>query len=91
MKNTPENLEKKAIKDYLAYKNVFNFALTQGLGSQPGLPDRIAIRNGKVYAIEIKSAKGKQSQHQQLFQFNWEASGGTYILGGIDAVMAVIK
>ena len=91
MKNTPENNEKKVIKDYLDIKGIFHFPIMQGLGSAKGLPDRFAIRKGKVYAIEIKSGIGKQSEWQKWFQLNWEAEGGIYILGGIDEVMKIIK
>lgn len=90
-KQTPETAEKQAIKQYLDLKNYFHFPLLQGLASFKGLPDRIAIRGGKVYAIEVKTGRGKQSQHQKDFQLLWESAGGIYIIGGIDSIMRIIK
>jgi len=83
---TPETAEKKAIKDYLDLKHIFHFPIMQGLGCAKGLPDRFAIKDGIVYAIEVK-VNNKQSAHQQEFQKNWEVAGGIYILGGLDEVM----
>ena len=88
---TPENAEKKAIKEYLSLIGCFNFPLLAGLGAVPGLPDRFAVWRGRVYAIEIKAPGGKQSDKQKIFQDNWEAQGQTYVLGGIDEVMKIIK
>lgn len=88
---TPETQIKKQIKDYLSYKGYFHFPIMQGLGAQKGIPDMFAIKNGRVWAIEVKTSKGRQSQHQIMFQFNWESSGGKYIAGGLDEVMKLIK
>jgi hypothetical protein len=88
---TPETLIKKQIKDYLSHKGYFHFPIMQGLGAQKGIPDIFAIKNGKVYAIEVKTPKGRQSQWQIMFQFNWEAEKGLYIIGGLDDVMKICK
>ena len=88
---TPESAEKKAIKDYLNYQGIFFYHNLAGLGCFPGLPDLTAIKHGVVYQIEVKTKKGKQSENQLAFQIDWEARGGTYILGGIDEVMKIIK
>jgi len=59
---------KRVIKDYLAVKHIYNFPIMQGLGSQPGLPDRIMHFKGQVHYLEIKKPKGKLSAHQLKFQ-----------------------
>ena len=88
---TKETSEKKAIKDYLRAKGAFVYHNLAGLGVYPGIPDLTAIWLGKVYQIEVKADGGKQSDNQKEFQRCWEASGGIYILGGIDEVMKKIK
>lgn len=75
-----ENDIKNQIKDYLDLRRYFHFPLTQGLGSYPGLPDRIAVKDGQVYFIECKRPIGKQSDDQIKFQENIENEKGKYIL-----------
>jgi hypothetical protein len=84
---TPETLEKKAITRFLQFKGIFYYHNLAGLGVYPGIPDLTAIKDGIVYQIEVKALGGRQSDYQKQFQENWEASGGTYIIGGIDEVM----
>lgn len=76
---TPENIIKSQVKDYLAMKGIFNFPIMQGLGCQPGLPDRIAVKDGKIYCIECKAPKGVMSPYQKQFRDNIKLSGGVYI------------
>jgi hypothetical protein len=88
----PKILEKDvkaSIKNLLDGLGIWHFQLTQGLGSYPGLPDRMAVSKGKVYAIEAKRPGGKQRPAQAKFQRLWEASyGKTYILAfGVDDVI----
>lgn len=90
--STPETNEKHAIKQFLDAKGYFHFPIMQGLGCFPGIPDRIAIKQGRVIAIEVKAIgksgkRGVQSDHQKKFQQRWEENGGVYLVGGIDEVM----
>lgn len=92
MPTTPETREKHTIKQYLDLCGYFYFPITQGLGAFRGIPDRIAIKNGGVYAVEIKAVgkNGRQSpksEHQKNFQREWKAAGGVYVIGGIDKIM----
>lgn len=68
------------MKDYLNIKGWFNFHLTAGIGSYPGLPDREAVKNGRTLYIECKRPDGKQSDDQREFQHNIWLQGGQYIL-----------
>jgi len=80
VKQTPENLVKKEIKDWLDTYGFFHFPLTQGLGCHPGLPDRIAIKDGHVLFIEIKAPKGTMSENQVKFSLNVLGAQGYYII-----------
>ena len=50
------------------------------MGAYKGIPDIIAIKNGRTLYIEVKRLGGKQSDHQILFQSNIWEKGGHYIL-----------
>ena len=75
---------KEQVRDYLAARGLFSFALLQGLGSHPGLPDRVIhIREagqtyGQVIYLEIKAPGGKLSEHQKAFKQQCEESGIIY-------------
>ena len=79
MKNTPENLIKEQIKDYLNIMDWFHFPIRQGLGCYKGLCDRIAIKNGKVLFIECKGQKGRLTPDQERFKEYIEMYGGIYV------------
>lgn len=71
---------KKQIKDYLNCQGWFNFPVMQGMGSYPGISDRIAIKDGIVLFIEIKRPNGKLSEHQKRFKHEVEYHCGNYIV-----------
>lgn len=77
-----ENEIKRLVKDYLTIKGWFHFYNLQGMGAFKGIPDIIAIKNGRVLFIECKTpARGsKQSPAQIEFQKNIEYQGGEYVL-----------
>jgi len=92
MKLTPENIVKRQIKDYLWLRGWFNFPLLQSLGCYPGAPDRIAIKDGRVLFLEIKSPTGKQSPYQKRFEKYITQCGGEYLLARcVEDVMNVIE
>jgi Holliday junction resolvase len=71
---------KRQVKTWLTYMGYFNFHVLQGMGAFKGIPDRIAVKNGVVYFIEVKTPKGIQSEYQIEFQKNIEKAGGRYML-----------
>ena len=71
---------RRQIQDYLRLRGWFCFYILQGLGSYRGAPDLIAVKNGRVIFIELKTSRGRQSEHQKKFQADLEAHGGEYIL-----------
>lgn len=77
---TEETALKHQVKEYLAIKGVFNFPLLQGMAGYKGLPDRMIFKNGMTYCVELKSKKGKLSQHQEKFKADCEANGITYLV-----------
>ncbi len=76
---TEETQIKHQIKDYLDLKGIFHFPILQGLGAAKGIPDRIAVKDGKFYAIEVKAPNGRLSPHQQQFREQVWHAGGIYI------------
>lgn len=80
---------KEQVKDYLYIKGWFHFPLTAGLGSYRGLPDRIAVKNGRVLFLEIKKPGGKQRPEQIDFEQNIAYQKGEYYL--IDCLESLIK
>jgi len=89
-----------SICDYLRQKNIFFWRNNTGVsrvGSRyisygsVGSPDVLAIKNGTLYGIEVKSSTGRQSEAQKTFQKNMEQSGAIYILAtSIDDVISKI-
>lgn len=47
---------------------------------EPGSADILGAFQGRAVAIECKTASGRQSVVQKLWQASWEAAGGLYIL-----------
>ena len=81
LKAISEDIIKKQVKDYLDLRGYFHFHLLAGLGCYPGLPDRIAIKNGQVYFIEVKKpVDSNQSDNQKEFQRRIEEEKCVYLL-----------
>ena len=87
-----ENDVKKQVKDYLDIMGWFNFPLTAGMGSYKGVPDRIAIKDGRVLFIEIKRPGGKQNTGQIEFERNINYKEGEYLLiDNLDKLIEAIE
>jgi len=67
-------------RDYLRRHHWFVIRLQQSLGCHKGLPDLLAIRDGVVLFIEIKSPRGKLSRYQEQFKQDLESHGGRYLI-----------
>lgn len=50
------------------------------MGYQKGQPDMIIMKNGKVWCLELKSAKGKQSKEQKEYQEMCIKNGIPYLV-----------
>lgn len=58
-------------------------AKRKAMGVRAGFPDFIFLKPNRFYpylAIELKTAKGKQSVHQQAYQKAIEKNGGRYCI-----------
>ena len=79
---------RRQVRDYLRIKGWFCFHVLQGLGCYLGVTDLIAVRDGRVIFIELKTARGRQSDYQRKFQADLEAAGGEYVLcRGVDDLL----
>ena len=48
--------------------------------SEKGISDIIGIYQGRPLAIEIKTERGRLSEHQERFLERWKAAGGIAIV-----------
>ena len=76
---------KNQCRDYLRYRGIFFYHNLQGLGCYPGLPDMVMHypcgelpREIKVAYLEFKTAKGKLSANQEVFQTQCKRDGIDY-------------
>ena len=87
-----ENDVKKQIKQYLTLMEWFYFHILQGLGAFIGIPDRIAIKNGRVLFLEIKKPGGKLSPGQIIFRDMILSHGGEYYrIDNLDDLISAIN
>ena len=83
----------RQILDYLALKRIFHYRNNSGAmvseykGKKrfmrfgaTGSPDIVCVIKGQYVGLEVKTPKGKQSEHQKAFQKKLEAAGGRYLL-----------
>ncbi len=57
--------------------------------SEPGVPDLLVARNGRLWLMEVKKPKGKLTPIQKEWHANWQAP--VYVVHSVDeALHAVI-
>ncbi len=67
----------KQIRSLLKTFGIFHWKVWQGMGSVPGVPDIVGIlADGRFLGIEVKTARGKLSPHQERFIQNINDAGG---------------
>jgi hypothetical protein len=67
-------------------------AVLKGLGVRAGVPDLIACRGGRFYALELKTDTGKLSDAQeQVFAALREAGAEVAVTYGLDAALAQLE
>lgn len=80
-RNKPTEAEiQRQIKEYLQWQGWFVVKIHQSLGSYKGIADLYALKNGRSVWIEVKTPRGRQSQHQEKFQRDIEDHGGEYMV-----------
>lgn len=50
----------------------------KALGVVAGIPDLVAIAEGRVFGLELKTANGRLSDAQREMAARWRAAGGEY-------------
>lgn len=80
MMNQTENAIQSAVRDYLRFRGWFVIRNQQSLGSHRGLADLTAVKDGRVVWIEVKTRRGKLSEHQERFRDDVLQHGGEYIV-----------
>lgn len=82
----------RAIRAFLSMMGICHYKQWQGLGSERGIPDIICIVKGQYVGIEVKTPKGKMSEHQLKWQARIKDNGGRYILArSVDDVIEAFR
>ena len=86
----------KSIRNLLASMNIFHWKVMQGLGCEKGVPDIMGIipshinkaRSGHLLGIEVKTLRGKLSDHQSRFIDRINREGGlAFVARSVDDVI----
>jgi hypothetical protein len=74
------------------YRKPIEAKILQGLGVRAGVPDIIAIKDGRCYALELKSAGGKLSENQErvLIALRDADAMGTHA-HGLDQALRILE
>jgi len=94
-RNRPEDIIQRAVFEHLRVRcapGVFAFhppnggwrsrieaAILKGLGVRAGVPDVIAVKDGRTYALEIKSPGGRLTAAQNAAHAALRAAGATVL------------
>jgi len=86
----------KEMKDLLKRFGFFVFKIHQESRGKKmchrGVSDLIAIKNGQVIFVEVKTRTGVQSDDQKIFEKDIKSHGGTYILvRSLDELVAALR
>ena len=85
----------------MQYKGIFNWRNNTGAAKiegggfvrfgSVGSPDIFAVKNGKVWGIEVKTAKGELSQYQKHWGELFSNAGGIYVVvRSLDEIMKIL-
>ena len=104
----PEQIIQRAVFDHLrlraapgvfafhvpngGYRKPIEAAIMKGLGVKAGVPDVVAIREGRCYALELK-AEGGRATPKQLELIAAMQAAGAYcaIAEGLDRALATLE
>jgi hypothetical protein len=74
------------------YRRPIEAKILQGLGVRAGVPDIIAIKDGRCYALELKREGGRPSEAQLACLAAMERAGAfTAIAEGLDRALACLE
>jgi len=81
-----------SIKTFLQWQGWFVFKIHQSALSYKGIADLYAIKAGRGVWIEVKTPRGKLSEHQVAFRDEIVRHGGEYVVAtGIEDMEKWIK
>jgi hypothetical protein len=74
------------------YRKQIEAKILQGLGVRAGVPDLIAIKDGRTYALEIKAEGGKltETQERALIELREAGAMATHA-HGLDQAIRVLE
>jgi hypothetical protein len=74
------------------YRRPIEAKILQGLGVTSGVPDIIAIKDGRTYALELKAESGKltEAQEQVLIRLREAGAMATHA-HGLDQALRVLE
>ena len=107
-RNRPEDMIQRALFEHLRVRSApgtFAFhpanggarspiegAILKGLGVRAGVPDLIAVRDGRTYALEIKRPGGRLTAAQDAAHAALRAAGATVVTSyGLDDALAQLE
>jgi hypothetical protein len=74
------------------YRKPTEAAILKGLGVIAGVPDVIAIHQGRVFGLELKAERGRPTETQLATIAAMEAAGAyCCIVEGLDRALAVLE
>ena len=76
----PETLILRSVKQMLEAHGWWVVRIQQGLGAHKGIADLVAMKRGRTVWVEVKTASGKLSSHQDRFCESVLHAGGEYVV-----------
>jgi len=74
------------------YRRRIEAAVLKGMGLRPGVPDIIAIHEGRCFALELKAEGGRTTEMQQAAIASMEAAGVfCAVAEGLDRALTVLE
>jgi hypothetical protein len=74
------------------YRKPVEAAILKGMGVLPGVPDIIAIHNGRCFALELKAEGGRPTEIQLATIAAMKAAGAhTAIAVGLNCALAILE
>ena len=71
---------KRNARSFLKSRSIFFMDIQGSRFTTNGVPDIIAVIDGRFIGLEFKTYRGKQSEDQKIFQKRLEAAGGLYFI-----------
>lgn len=83
----------RAILQFLKARGIFAWKVFQSLGSTKGVPDILGVLpGGRSLMIEVKTPKGKLSEHQEAFLTRAKAEGAcAFVARSVEDLMGGLK